>query len=1435
MEGENFPRGGKKIRNNSEQTKRKHEESLFQIAKQPKVKRARKEVVPKKDVNTEGLWQASIKFQGTLTYDRVQDGMVVLSCIRHFSNLSVQVEFPGLTYGSVPINQISDIFTTSLTDELKTNNDLSCTNAVKDIISVGQLVPTKILSVSKTEKGHNIQASINPRDVNAGRTHTSFKKGALIWANIVTELDHGYELTLGVNNCRVFLPFKNTEDSQSYVSGEPLYCVIHKVITSDNATTLTVSAKHEHLHKSQVKDDLSINDLIPGMKVDFFVEEVLPHGIKGQFFENCYGYVDETYIFSLIKKEKIKEGKSIPAYVLFVEPVTKVTYLTLRGLEKLPGPEFTIGEILPAQIQYNVPKGLYLQLDKNVTGFVSNKRLLNTLPKGADLDIVSAVRKKYPNGSRHNCRILDYNSMQQLYICTFEKQVIKEKIFTINDIKIGQVVTALVTKIIGNGLIVKVGHVQGFVPNLQLSNVKYTDNIKAKFSVGMTVNARVLNITNGNVILTLKQGLVELEKCLATVEELTPFSQYVGFVIQTKISGALVAFYGDIKGWISNKVLNTGSAGHYLDPREYFFIGQVVTVWILGIKNDKLQLSLNAPKKQNENKIKIGQTENGLVTKIHSDSLDVKLSCRKIEATIPLAHLSTNLSLCPILLKTYQVGQEIENILCIKNSTITPVMSRREFIELSKHSNKIPKYRDLKKGMFLRCSFEGDAHEGIYVSTPIRDYYEKIFVGNDNIIHKEGTLLQFEKQQCIIGKILNVQSGIKKIELCIDYENLQNPSLNDSLHALTATLDDLNYVLQLRCQQKEKLAEYKIGQRVECVVKKVNNDGNQIVVLPNGIEGLVFTHLSASNKTIGSVVEGVVLDYNFDDNYLYICSNNTLKEKINNVQDGVIKKSFGSSSVAKILLITNFYVLALLKNSQFNRQLVYLTHFKNAVCGEQIKVVVDRKAGNKLIGLLKKLALSLKKDVTKEQAKKRQNLKKGAKKSVNEEECLTQEELTDDAVEEIMIEQNEESEENISECEDDDSSKNTHQEIMIEQNEESEENMSECEDDDSSKSTNQKIMIKQNEEFEENISESEDDSYNNSNTKSNGTTADQSSNAERQKESVLSGAQTFYLPEDNNLKDESSEEEEEDVDQTKKKVKLTPAERAEIAKKEEERISKIENELADSTIPPQSAEQFDRLLLANPNSSKLWLQYMSMHIASTELDKARAIGKRALETINMTLVKEKYNVWIALLNLENMYGTKESFDKTFEEAVRYNDSLEIYLNVIQMLATSGKLLEMEEKIKKVRPKEKQNTKMWLEISRIYYSLGKFKEARNVKESALKSILDKKRQFDLIVKFGIMEFQLGELDQAIANFETILDTYPSKVNIWIIYVDQLVRKKKFDAARKTLERAISQKFALKTMKVLFQKFVSFEEQYGSRESVEDIKSKAKEYLSSLGVK
>ena len=106
---------------------------------------------------------------------------------------------------------------------------------------------------------------------------------------------------------------------------------------------------------------------------------------------------------------------------------------------------------------------------------------------------------------------------------------------------------------------------------------------------------------------------------------------------------------------------------------------------------------------------------------------------------------------------------------------------------------------------------------------------------------------------------------------------------------------------------------------------------------------------------------------------------------------------------------------------------------------------------------------------------------------------------------------------------------------------------------------------------------------------------------------------------------------------------------------------------------PESNSDFERLLLGSPNSSYLWVQYMSFQLQISEIDKAREIAKRALKTINFREEQEKLNVWIALLNLENVYGTDESLEAAFKDAARHNESKTIHLRLADILEQSDKL------------------------------------------------------------------------------------------------------------------------------------------------------------------
>lgn len=67
-------------------------------------------------------------------------------------------------------------------------------------------------------------------------------------------------------------------------------------------------------------------------------------------------------------------------------------------------------------------------------------------------------------------------------------------------------------------------------------------------------------------------------------------------------------------------------------------------------------------------------------------------------------------------------------------------------------------------------------------------------------------------------------------------------------------------------------------------------------------------------------------------------------------------------------------------------------------------------------------------------------------------------------------------------------------------------------------------------------------------------------------------------------------------------MRLTRAERYELAQKEEENIRKAEERLLDVHHAPESVDDFDRLVLASPNSSMCWIKYMAFHLQVDKLN-----------------------------------------------------------------------------------------------------------------------------------------------------------------------------------------------------------------------------------------
>lgn len=228
----------------------------------------------------------------------------------------------------------------------------------------------------------------------------------------------------------------------------------------------------------------------------------------------------------------------------------------------------------------------------------------------------------------------------------------------------------------------------------------------------------------------------------------------------------------------------------------------------------------------------------------------------------------------------------------------------------------------------------------------------------------------------------------------------------------------------------------------------------------------------------------------------------------------------------------------------------------------------------------------------------------------------------------------------------------------------------------------------------------------------------------------LPGIQNFWTSE---VKQEVKKRpaDEDDNSQDKKKQRLTGADRYQRYIDEEERLRKIEDELADPNVDPHTPDQFERALMKDKNSSFMWIKYMAFHLETAETEKARAVAKKAIASINFREESELLNVWMALLNLEIRYGNDDTYNETLREAVQRNDPFKVYTRSLSVLLEMEKVEEAEKLIETLKKKFKPIPEMWLQISEAYLKLKNEKMAKELLPKSLLSLQDKDRKLNEI--------------------------------------------------------------------------------------------------------
>eukprot|EP00887_Chlorella_sp_A99_P002754 scaffold6.g2754.t1 len=271
-----------------------------------------------------------------------------------------------------------------------------------------------------------------------------------------------------------------------------------------------------------------------------------------------------------------------------------------------------------------------------------------------------------------------------------------------------------------------------------------------------------------------------------------------------------------------------------------------------------------------------------------------------------------------------------------------------------------------------------------------------------------------------------------------------------------------------------------------------------------------------------------------------------------------------------------------------------------------------------------------------------------------------------------------------------------------------------------------------------------------------------------------------------------------------------------------------------SEAAPTSEAEFEQLLLSSPSASYVWIKYMALLISLGELDRARATADRALQTISFQEDKERFNVWVAYLNAENAYGTEEGTLALLSRALAHTDARKLYLAALDIFDRTDKSALAEQCLKAMTRKFSGSVEVWLRAVRYRLARGEAEAARRTLDHSLQS-LPKFEHVRMISQAALLEFKArlcvgaGDPERGRSLFEGVLRSYPRRLDLWSVYLDQEIAAGDAQRTRALFERATHLALPPKKMKFLFKRYLDYERSHGGPTQVEHVKRRAMEFV------
>ncbi|KAI8369582.1 uncharacterized protein BYT42DRAFT_607950 [Radiomyces spectabilis] len=1424
----NFPRGGasalsplehREIANKAAQDlfttspEKQTETTTETVTKKRRPNKNKKKPAPKETSSNE----PKLKPIELLTFKQLTEGALLLGCISHISDLELIVALPQQLTGVVPITEISDPITTRVElaanaeedEEKDDDDDQSELPDLKELFHLGQWVRCRVISVADGESDNQkkrIELSLKPEKVNADIAKVDVTTGMTLGAYVQSVEDHGYILSLGLkdltgfcNNAEAKTYIEKYNRGQELVPGQLVECMVTK--KSGNKRTVTVTLDHKKLAKGVLEEPCSrIASLIPGQLVEGVVETVQANGVIVKFMGLYQATisvshmpagtnVEESYkigqkvqfriLYSILNVDQKKIAGSVLQHVLSLDsPILAAG----KQSQQYVSEAFPYGTFLDNVTACRVTKvGVYVTIQglEGVAGFIHISRLADE-----QVPSISANNGPYKLGSTHRARVLGYNPVDAMFLLTIQPSVLAEKFLRIEDIEVGSVIEATAQKLVDSGLIVNISRsMTALVPTHHLSDVKLS-HPEIKFKPGVKVRARVMltNAAKRKVLLTLKRSLIDSElPLIKDMKDVQPGMISHGVIVSLRSVGCVVGFYNNITAFAHISEMTETTVRNIADV---FHVGQTVKARVINVdaENNKMQVSfINKKKEKKEKKEAKAQA----VDEETKPGKLVQVTIKEIKKT------QLNVSLPNGMVGRIHITEIYKDMDSIQNKrhplrrfrSGTQVEARILGVRDVKLHTYLPISNTSKTKQTIECSLL-DASDGYQPPRDIRN----VKAGESYI----GFIGGFEKEHALVHIGAHTTGIIPKQYISSDpalaNDMTKHFIIGQAIKVAVLNVDAGKKSLKMMHQDTDDTQviddfdSLSKGQVVSGVIRKVDEQHGLLVGLNKKMAGKVhrtdlsdtFTDDPTAGFKVGQVVRCAVISIDAKNKRV------DLSLRASRLESGVVPKNPEIQSVEDVKegQILQGYVENIVDAGVFvgyGRQIrarVKIANLSDAFVKEWKEIYhVGQLVTSKVLQVdvnVKRIEASLKKSVVEGIA-----LPKKRKASEEEEEAA-------------IIDSEDEEMEDASESESDEASEDEQMEGQEEDDDEDEE-MEEAQE--------------ENEEDEEEEEEEED------------TEAPALS---------LSGFDWTGQTATTTEKQDSSDEEEESADEEEEATSKS--------KKPKQKKEVVDKTAELSTATPQSAADFERVLVGSPNSSFVWINYMAYQLRLSEIAKAREIGERALKTINFREEQEKLNVWVAMLNLENNFGSEETLDEVFKRALIYNEPKKVYLQLASIYERSKKDDKAEALWQEMTRKFSQSSKVWTLFGLFCLKRDNVEGARELLQRSLKS-LPKHKHVKTIVKFAQMEFKHGEAERGRTIFEGVMGNYPKRVDLWNVYLDQEIRAGDQEIIRRLFERVTAMKYSSKKMKFLFKKWLQYEKQHGSEDDVERVKQKALAYVES----